>query len=142
MPDSDGLSLITDSRKAGFHGPVIMMTAYATVSSAVEAMRRGAFDYITKPFDLDELEVLVERAFEIDALASENRFLREDGDKGFADMVGRSKPMLAMFEQIRGVAASRAPVLIVGETGTGKELVARAIHRASERADGLFVPVN
>jgi two-component system response regulator AtoC len=105
-------------------------------------MRRGAFDYITKPFDLDELDMLITRAFELDSLASENRFLRESGQRGLADMVGRCDVMQDMFGQIRRVAASRAPVLVLGETGTGKEHVARAIHGAGDRAASLFVPIN
>jgi two-component system response regulator AtoC len=142
MPDKDGLELLSEARKKGLTMPVIVMTAYGTVNSAVEAMRRGAFDYITKPFDLDELEMLIGRAFELDALASENRFLREAGDRGLADMVGRSEPMIALFEQIRSVGTSRAPALILGETGTGKEHVARAIHLSSDRRNALFVPIN
>ncbi|MFN2376227.1 MAG: sigma-54-dependent transcriptional regulator [Candidatus Binatia bacterium] len=142
MPDIDGIGVLDETRSRGLSIPVILMTAYASVNSAVEAMRRGAFDYITKPFDLDELDVLVGRAFELDALASENRFLREAGRRDLADMVGRSPAMLELFTQIRTVSVSRAPVLVVGETGTGKEHVARAIHESGERAPALFVPVN
>jgi len=142
MPDKDGLELLSEIRRRGLAIPVIVMTAYGTVNSAVEAMRRGAFDYITKPFDLDELDMLITRAFELDSLASENRFLRESGQRGLADMVGRSDVMEEMFGQIRRVAASRVPVLVLGETGTGKEHVARAIHGAGDRAAALFVPIN
>ncbi len=142
MPDRDGLEMLGETRRRGLPIPVIVMTAYGTVGSAVEAMRRGAFDYITKPFDLDELDIVVTRAFELDALARENRYLRENEEHALADLVGRSAVMQELFAQVRQVATSRAPVLVVGETGTGKELVARAIHEASERRAGLFVPVN
>jgi two-component system response regulator AtoC len=142
MPDIDGLALLSEARRRGLAMPVIVMTAYGSVDTAVEAMRRGAFDYITKPFDLDELDLLISRAFELDALTSENRFLRESGHRGLADMVGHSPVMQAMFDQIRAVAVSRAPVLIFGETGTGKEHVARAIHESSDRGSSLFVPIN
>jgi two-component system response regulator AtoC len=142
LPDDHGLNLLTECRRRDFQGPVIVMTAHGTVSSAVEAMRRGAFDYLAKPFDGDELEIVVRRALDHHTLTSENRFLREHENKDFTEMVGRSRPMLAMFDQIRAVARSRSPVLVLGETGSGKELVARAVHRASERAAGLFVPIN
>ena len=114
MPEVDGLALLAEARRRGLTVPVIMMTAYATVDTAVEAMRRGAFDYLTKPFDLDELDMLISRAFELDGLASENRFLRENGHRGLADMVGRSAVMQEMFDHVRAVATSRAPVMILG----------------------------
>jgi two-component system response regulator AtoC len=142
MPEVDGLAVLAEARKRGLTMPVILMTAYGSVDSAVEAMRRGAFDYITKPFDLDELDMLISRAFELDGLASENRFLRENAQRGLADMVGVSPVMKEMFAHVRAVAASRAPVMILGETGTGKEHVARAVHSTSDRADALFVPIN
>ncbi len=142
MPDKDGMELLRETRRRGLAVPVILMTAYGTVDSAVEAMRRGAFDYVTKPFDLDELDTLISRAFQLDSLISENRFLRESAQHGQADMIGRCPPMLELFAQIRRVAVSRAPVLVTGETGTGKEHVARAIHGAGDRAKALFVPIN
>ncbi|HXC53472.1 MAG TPA: sigma-54 dependent transcriptional regulator [Candidatus Limnocylindrales bacterium] len=142
MPDKDGIELLGEARRSNPAMPVIVMTAYGTVDSAVQAMHLGAFDYITKPFDLDELDMLIKRAFELDGLASENRFLRESGHRGLANMVGQSAPIRKMFAEVRSVAQSRAPVLIVGETGTGKEHVARAIHECSDRASSLFVPIN
>ena len=142
MPGKDGLAVLEEARRRELTMPVIVMTAYGTVDSAVAAMRAGAFDYVTKPFDLDELEILIERAFELDALTSANRFLREAEVHGIEGVIGSSEPMKALFAQIRRVAVTQATVLVLGETGTGKERVARAIHSLSPRCDELFVPVN
>ncbi|MBI5503586.1 MAG: sigma-54-dependent Fis family transcriptional regulator [Deltaproteobacteria bacterium] len=142
MPNKDGLEVLAEARRRGLNMPVIVMTAYGTVDSAVQAMRGGAFDYITKPFDLDALEMVVARALQFDALASVNRFLRESEERGIEDMVGRSEQMKQLFNEIRQVAPARAAVLVVGETGTGKERVARAIHALSDRREELFVPIN
>ncbi len=142
MPGRDGLDLVGTLRERGMDMPVIVMTAHATVSTAVEAMRRGAFDYVTKPFDLDELEILVGRALAANAMAREYRYLRESGSEQLESMIGRSELMRSMFDQIRQVAASDASVMITGDTGTGKELAAKALHSLSPRAERLFVPVN
>jgi two-component system response regulator AtoC len=142
MPGMDGMTLLSEIRARGLTVPVIIMTAYSTVDVAVDAMRNGAFDYVSKPFDLDELEMLVERAFQLETLTTENRMLRESQQRTPADLVGESKAMHALFEHVRRVAGSRAAVLIQGETGTGKERVARAIHELSQRRDELFVAVN
>ncbi|RMD84899.1 MAG: sigma-54-dependent Fis family transcriptional regulator [Candidatus Dadabacteria bacterium] len=121
---------------------MIVMTAFGTVESAVEAMKRGAYDYITKPFNLDEVEILVERALASEALARGYRYLQESAQPRLEELIGTSPAMQRLFERIRRVAASDAAVLVTGETGTGKELVARAIHALSNRRDQLFVPVN
>jgi len=124
--------------------PCIIMTAYATVETAVEALREGAYDYIMKPFTPDELELAVNRALERERLALENRYLRDELNQryDFASMVGESKAMDEVYEQIQKVADSRATVLIRGESGTGKELVARAIHYSGIRKDRPFIKVN
>ncbi len=144
MPKKDGFAVLEKVRESGLGIPVLMMTAFGTVDSAVKAMKQGAYDYIAKPFDLDELEILVDRALDADTLKRENSYLkaREAGENQFEDMIGSSPAMQELFAQIRKVAATRSGVLISGETGAGKELVARAIHSLSPRKDKLFVPMN
>jgi two-component system response regulator AtoC len=121
--------------------PVIIVTAQGEVKTAIDAMKSGASDYILRPFDLEELELAIARALSFARLVVENQFLREDKapDTG---LVGSSPAMQQLFESIRQVAPEKATVLIAGETGTGKELVARAIHAGSPRSNGLFVAVN
>jgi two-component system response regulator PilR (NtrC family) len=123
---------------------VIMITAFATADTAIEAMKIGAYDYLTKPFKVDEIQVVVSRALERRSLASENERLKEElrGVQSLDRMVGRSADMLKVFELIRKVAPTRTNVLVRGESGTGKELVARALHNLSDRAEGPFVAVN
>ncbi len=142
MPGKDGIALLQHMRQAGLEIPVIVMTAFGTVDSAVAAMKAGAHDYIGKPFDLDEIEIMVERALAADTMAREHRYLRESGRQQLEDLIGTSEAMQSIFEQIRRVAATDSGVLVTGETGTGKELVARAIHSLSNRSEKLFVPVN
>jgi two-component system response regulator AtoC len=144
MPGADGLELMRRLRRLDADVPVIVLTAFGTVESAVEAMKLGAFDFVAKPFDVDALEVLVQRALQTSRHQIENRYLREQADRPprFEDLVGDAPPMRAVFELIQKVAPTRSPVLVTGETGTGKELVARALHRLSPRRDKLFVPVN
>ena len=124
--------------------PVIVLTAYGTVESAVQAMQRGAFDYVLKPFDAGEMEVRIDRALEVHRMRMENVYLREvlSETGGFDELIGVSAAIRKVFALVQQVAPSKASVLITGETGTGKELVARAIHRRSPRADALLVPVN
>ena len=127
------------------HPPVcVMMTAYGSVDAAVEAMRRGAADFITKPLNIDELEIKLKRALRERRVESENRELREQVDRkfGLENLIGESAVMEEVFATIRQVAPSRATVLIQGESGTGKELVARAVHTLSPRARGKFVAVH
>jgi DNA-binding NtrC family response regulator len=123
---------------------VILMTAFASLETAIEAIRLGAYDYLTKPFKLAQASVAIRRALDDRRLREENRRLRAEVDHRFGveSIVGHSKPMLTLFGQIRAVAASDATVLLLGESGTGKELVARALHRLSPRKDKTFVPVN
>src|SRR5205085_28103 len=122
----------------------IMMTAYGTIRSAVEAMRIGAFDYLTKPFDNDELLLIINRALELRRLSSEVEELRAELSTryGFNEIVGISPKLQAVFRQMAKVAGVDATVLIEGESGTGKEMVARAIHRRSQRSSKPFVAVN
>ncbi len=144
MPGADGLELMRRLRRLDPRVPVIVLTAFGTVQSAVEAMKLGAVDFVAKPFDVDALEVLVQRALETSRQQAENRYLRELADRPprFEDLVGDAPPMRAVFELVAKVAGTRSPVLVTGETGTGKELIARALHRLSPRKDKLFVPLN
>jgi DNA-binding NtrC family response regulator len=144
MPRMDGLTLIREVRAAGCDTPIIVMTAYATVSTAVEAMKLGAYDYIQKPFEADTVVVLVERGLEHARLQRENEALRtsvEDMSK-HRQLVGSSAAMTKLRQQLDKVAASHATVLITGESGTGKELVASYIHRMSPRSDRLMLCLN
>ncbi len=144
MPGVDGLEFMRRLRALDEWVPVIMVTAYGTVEAAVEAMKLGAIDFIAKPFDVEALELLITRSLEISRNRSENRYLREAFDRSphFEDLVGSSPPMREVFDLIQKVAPTRSAVLITGETGTGKELVARAIHKLSPRQGALFVPLN
>jgi len=144
MADVGGLEVTEALRREAPDTPVILVTAFGNVDGAVEAIRRGAFDYVSKPYDVDAIRLTAERAMERRRLAAENRSLRHQlRDKyRLENAVGRSEAMLQVFKTAARVAASDATVLIVGESGTGKELVARAIHAASPRAGGPFVPVD
>jgi len=135
MPGMDGLELLEKIRSEQLDTSVIVMTGYASVESAVRALKHGAFDYITKPFDPDDLSVAVRNALEQHRLKRENRLLRQQLSESFAisELVGQSEAMRRVREQIETVAAVDSTVLIEGESGTGKELVARAIHRLSPR---------
>jgi DNA-binding NtrC family response regulator len=144
MAEVDGLQVIDAFRERAPDTPVILVTAFGNIDGAVEAIRRGAADYLSKPYDVDAIQLVVARALKQRALAMENRALR----RGLRDryrlenVVGRSEAMLQVFKTAARVAASDATVLIQGESGTGKELVARAIHTASPRASGPFVAVD
>ncbi len=144
MPDGTGLDLLDRARQLVPDLPVILMTAFGTVSTAVEAMKRGAADYLTKPVDLDELDVLVSRTLERRALESENRELRRQLESRYrlAGLETGNRRMAEAINTAARAAASRATILIRGESGTGKEVLARAIHLASPRARGPFVAVN
>jgi two-component system, NtrC family, response regulator AtoC len=142
MPGVGGIDLLRALRGQGSDVPLIIMTAHGTIESAVDAMKLGACEYIVRPFDLDALEVTVERILSLGRVTRENRFLRDEVDKGWGEFVGQSPAMQKVYELIRQVAPGKTTVLISGETGTGKELVARAIHRASPRPESLFVPIN
>ncbi len=144
LPGMSGLELLPAVKRLDPKLPVVMITAFATVETAVQAMKHGAFDYIMKPFKAEEIEVVVERALEHRRLLSENEFLREELDKRFAlaDFVGESPAMREVFDRIRQLAPANATVFIRGESGTGKELVARAIHAQSPRRMKPLVRVN
>ena len=145
LPGISGLELLVRIRVDWPEVAVIIMTAFSSISSAVEAMKLGAEDYIGKPFQLDELAITVEKALERLSLRREVKELRaEVRDRyNFSNIVGRSKPMQQLFEVIKRIAARRdASALIIGSTGTGKELVARAIHYNSDRRDAPFMPIN
>ena len=144
MPQVGGMQVLRHAVALPSPPLVIMITAFATPETAIEAMKTGAYDYLTKPFKVDEIQVVVARAVERVNLTHENRLLREQlrGVHSLDRMVGRSAPMLKVFELVRKLAPTRTNVLIRGESGTGKELVARALHNLSERAAGPFVAVN
>ena len=131
MPGMNGTELLKTLREQGNEVPVIIMTAYGTIESAVEAMKLGACDYIVRPFDVEALEVAIARILAESRMRRQNDFLRHEVDKGWGEFVGSSAPMQGVYDLIRQVAPGKTTVLITGETGTGKELVARAIHRLS-----------
>ena len=144
MPEMDGIELLRSLRSRGVDTPFVLMTAYASVSTAVEAMKLGAFDYIQKPFEADTIALVIERAVTLGRLRGENAALRASL-RDWADnyeLVGMSRAMRQVRNQIDRVAKSQATVLIQGESGTGKELVARAIHAASTRSTGPMLCVN
>jgi DNA-binding NtrC family response regulator len=141
LPDRSGLELLPDIREFDPYLPVVVITAYSSVESAIEAMRGGAFHYVPKPFKNEEVLHLVRRAAERRALLVENLHLRSRLD-GMGEIVGTSRRIEEIFELMRRAAPARSTILVVGESGTGKELVARAIHRLSPRGDGPFVPVH
>ncbi len=143
MPGMDGVTLLREARAAGCEASVVLMTAFATVDSAVAAMKLGAFDYIQKPFDADKLCLIVDRAVQHATLRSENEALRRsltDGEQ--REIIGDSTSMRVLRETLTKVAPSNNTVLIQGESGTGKELLARAVHRASPRADRPMLCLN
>ncbi len=142
MPEMDGIALLAALRAQGSDVPVMVITAHGTIETAVAAMRHGACDYILRPFDIDVVEHAVTRVLDNAEVARQNAFLRQEVNRGWDAFVGTSAPMQAVYELIQRVGPSRASVLITGETGTGKELAARAVHNASPRADRLFVPIN
>lgn len=140
----DGMDLIDRALKLP-HPPIcVMMTAYGSVDTAVEAMKRGAYDYVSKPLNIDELELLIKRALRSQHLEDENRSLKRQVETRFAvgNIIGRSPAMESVFDMIRQVAPTRATVLIEGESGTGKELVAKAIHNHSGRPKAKLVTVH
>lgn len=144
MPRTDGLQLLKIAREKAPHAAVIMVTGHGTAESAVEALKEGAFDYLTKPVKPQELVHRVQRAIEKQSMANEIARLHQqlnDGD-GLANMIGQCSAMRQVFEKIRLVADTNSTVLIIGESGTGKELVARAVHSNSPRQQKPFLPVN
>ncbi len=144
MTDLDGIEAMREIKKTSPAIPVIMMTAYASVGTAVEALKSGAYDYLTKPLEMEELKLLIQKALEHYRLREENIFLKERlADRfDFSRIIGKSRAMRALFESLSLVAPSDATVLIYGESGTGKELVANAIHQNSPRARKPFIKVS
>ena len=144
IPDGSGLDLLRETKLADPGSTMIMMTAYTSTRSAIEAMRLGAYDYISKPFDVDELKVVVQRALEKKELVAENVYLRRELEHryGFDNIVGRGSRMQAVFALVDRVARTQSTVLVHGESGTGKELIARAIHFAGARSARKFQSVN
>jgi two-component system NtrC family response regulator len=144
MPRMSGMQLLEASKEIKPDLPVIMMTAYGTIEMAVEAMKKRAYDYITKPFQNEELKLTVKKALENYRLIKENRRLSQAlSDRyRYGNIIGKSKPMQGIYEMISKVAQSKASVLITGPSGTGKELIAKAIHYDSPRKDRPFISVN
>lgn len=144
MPGMDGIQLMREIKKTKPTIPVIIMTAYATVDTAVKAMREGAYDYLVKPFDPEEMALIIRKLVAHQKLVEENRFLRDELHKRFEfkDILTKNKKMLQVLELVKSVGPTNSTVLIQGESGTGKELVARAVHACSTRVEGPFVPVS
>jgi DNA-binding NtrC family response regulator len=144
MPVKDGLSLLHDVKELVPDIPVILITAYGTIESAVQAMKEGAYDYILKPLKMDEIEIVIEKALAHARLIDENRYLREElrSTYGFGNIISVNPKMVQILDLIGQIANSKATVLLQGESGTGKELVARAIHYNSQRAKGPFIVIN
>jgi two-component system NtrC family response regulator len=144
MPGMNGMELLEEAKKIDPELPVIMMTAYGTIEKAVEAMKKRAYDYITKPFRNEELKLTVKKALEFYRLKKENRLLSDalsDRYK-YGNIIGKSQPMLKIYEMIGKVAPSKASVMITGPSGTGKELIAKAIHYNSPRKNRPFISIN
>jgi DNA-binding NtrC family response regulator len=143
MPDGTGFDILKKAREAHRDAPVVMITAYSSTKTAVDALKQGAYDYIAKPFDVDELKHVVARALERKRLVEENVALKERADgKGLGPVVGVSRKMRALFDLVGRIGKTTSTVLITGDSGTGKELVARAIHAASPRAARPFISIN
>jgi two-component system response regulator PilR (NtrC family) len=144
MPKTHGMVVLERCRELHPDTPIIVMTAYASTQTAIEAMKMGAYDYFTKPFKLDEVDAVIGKALEKRRLVIENRSLRREltDRHRFEDIIGKSPAMRRVFELVERVAPTRTNVLIEGESGTGKELVARAIHRRSDRRNGPFMVIN
>ena len=149
LPEKSGLELLDQVRAIDPEIPVIVITAFGTIQNAVEAMKSGALDYITKPFSAEEIDIKIDKAIKAKKLARENcllnlenSYLREEIQHDFSEIVGQSPLMLEVFDLVKKVAPAQSPVLILGESGTGKELIARAIHQNSQRKNSPFVKVN
>lgn len=144
MPDLGGLEVLKQTKAAHPHVLVVMITAYGSVETAIEAMKNGADDFLIKPFDPEQLKLLVEKLLNQKKLVDENISLRSQirGNSGYHDLIGASACMKRLFSFIDQVAGVDSPILLQGETGTGKELVAKAIHARSARRYGPFIPIN
>lgn len=144
MPKMDGLTLLKTLKHASPETATVMMTAFASTETAIEAMKEGAYDYLTKPFQIDEVKLIIKNVLERKALRQENRQLRLElkSQADFTQIIGKSPPMRKVLELVEKVADNKSNILITGESGTGKELIARAIHYNSSRKDHPFVTVN
>ena len=147
MPVMDGLQFLEEAKARKIESTIIMMSAFATVDVAVKAIKNGAYDFITKPFKIDEILCILEKATERQQLKKENRHLRQkvqelEKGRGFAAIIGESQPLQDVLNLAKRVAGHDTTVLITGESGTGKELVARGIHQCSSRSGGPFVTIN
>lgn len=144
MPEMDGLELLQALKEKKIEATIIMMSAYGTINTAVEAMKRGAYDYISKPFRPDEVLMALRKAEERESLRQENIRLRQEvlREYSFGNIIGKSPRMLQIFELIKKISDYKTSVLLVGESGTGKEMVARCLHYNSSRSKGAFVAVN
>ncbi|MDH4329393.1 MAG: sigma-54 dependent transcriptional regulator, partial [Nitrospira sp.] len=144
MPKIDGMEVLKAAKSASPETVVLIITAFASADSAVEAMKQGAYDYLTKPFQVDEVQLIIRNALEKRRLTTENILLKREmaSQSSFSQLVGQSEAMEKVFDVVRKIADSKSNVLICGESGTGKELVARAIHYNSSRNVMPFVAVN
>ncbi|NVJ00651.1 sigma-54-dependent Fis family transcriptional regulator [Myxococcus sp. AM009] len=143
MPEpGDGLKVLQEVKAQLPDTPVVVVTAFGNIEGALDSIQQGAFDYLAKPFDVDAILRVARRALEQKRLVEENRSLRQQVERGSLMMVGRSPALLEVYKQVARAAASNVPVLITGETGTGKEMVARALHKRSPRMSGPFIPVD
>ena len=144
LPGMSGLKLMEALRERGINIPVIVMTAFGSLENAVTAMKDGAFDYILKPLNVEDLKISINRALRVRSLENENSVLRQEVKRSWSleNIVGKSAPMRAVFDLLQRVAPTQANILITGETGTGKEIFARAIHSLSGRAAQPFIPIN
>ena len=144
MPRMDGLEFLKEIQKANLDITIIMMSAYGTIDTAIEAMKLGAYDYISKPFKPDEIVLTLKKADERERLRKENELLRRAVKKeySFENIVSKNEKMQKIFDVVKKVAPYKSTILIMGESGTGKELVARALHYHSDRSQSPFIPVN
>jgi DNA-binding NtrC family response regulator len=144
LPDSNGIEILKQAKDFSPYTEVILITGHASAETAVKAMKEGAFDYITKPLNFDELSILISKALEKRQLLTENVYLKKQLNTkfGFSNIIGNSPPMQKLFSRMKRIAGTDSTVLVLGESGTGKELVAKAIHYNSHRKDRPFIPVN
>lgn len=144
LPDSNGIDILKKAKDFSPYTEVILITGHASAETAVKAMKEGAFDYITKPLNFDELSILISKALEKRQLLTENVYLKKQLNNkfGFSNIIGNSPPMQKLFSRMKRIAGTDSTVLVLGESGTGKELVAKAIHYNSHRKDRPFIPVN
>ncbi|HQL84190.1 MAG TPA: sigma-54 dependent transcriptional regulator, partial [Spirochaetota bacterium] len=144
LPGISGMQVLQSLRSAAPDTSVIIITAYASVDTAVEAMKNGAEDYIVKPFSLDEIRIIINRVMEKRGIVIDNALLREQLKEkySFDNIIGNSEPMIEVYKMINKVKDTKATVLVTGETGTGKELIARALHYNGTRRERPFIPVN